>query len=117
MTASTADRIPKWLLEYACKPAAIAVVFVLVALLWTFPLQPVIAYPFVFLFFGAIIGSAWFGGFIAGALAVFSSSILIDYFYPATLLDVDCEGVSELLHRIYPLRDRNYGRELCQKTG
>ncbi len=81
MTASTADRIPKWLLEYACKPAAIAVVFVLVALLWTFPLQPVIAYPFVFLFFGAIIGSAWFGGFIAGALAVFSSSILIDYFF------------------------------------
>ena len=41
------------------KPAGISGFFVLVALLWTFPLQHVISYPFVFLFFGAIIGSAW----------------------------------------------------------
>ena len=34
------------------KPAAIAGFFVLVALLWTFPLQQVISYPFVFLFLG-----------------------------------------------------------------
>jgi len=81
MTSSTADRIPDRLAEYALKPAAIAVVFVLVALLWTFPLQHVIAYPFVFLFFGAIIGSAWFGGMTAGVLAVLLSSTLIDYFF------------------------------------
>ena len=81
MTASTADRISEWLFENAFKPTAIAVVFVLVALLWTFPLQNAIAYPFVFLFFGAIIGSAWFGGMTAGVLAVFLSSILIDYFF------------------------------------
>ena len=37
-------------MEHVLKPFAIAVVFVLVALLWTFLLQHVIAYPFVFLF-------------------------------------------------------------------
>ena len=81
MTALAASRISNWLIEYGLKPAAIAVVFVLVALLWTFPLQHIIAYPFVFLFFGAIMGSAWFGGFIAGAWAILLSSILIDYFF------------------------------------
>ena len=68
-------------MEYGLKPLAIAVSFVLVALLWTFPLQRVIAYPFVFLFFGAIMGSAWFGGFAAGFLAVVLSSVLIEYFF------------------------------------
>ena len=53
----------------------------LVALLWTFPLQHVIAYPFVFLFFGAIMGSAWFGGMISGFVAVALSSVLITYFF------------------------------------
>lgn len=66
---------------HSLKPAAIAVVFVLVALLWTFPLQHVIAYPFVFLFFGAIMGSAWFGGTVAGFLAVTFSSLLVGYFF------------------------------------
>lgn len=50
-------------------------------MLWTFPLQRFIAYPFVFLFFGAIMGSAWFGGLIAGFVAVGLSSFLIDYFF------------------------------------
>ncbi|MGB6829779.1 MAG: ATP-binding protein [Terracidiphilus sp.] len=81
MTTSTADRVQVWLLEHVIAPAAIAVAFVIVALLWTFPLQHVIAYPFVFLFFGAIIGSAWFGGMTAGVLAVLLSSIVIDYFF------------------------------------
>ena len=63
------------------RPVAIAVVFVLVALLWTFPLQHVIAYPFVFLFFGAIMGSAWFGGIVAGFVAVILSSMLVEYFF------------------------------------
>ncbi len=68
-------------MEYGLKPCAIAVCFVLVALLWTFPLQHVIAYPFVFLFFAAIMGSAWFGGVIAGFVAVALSSLLITYFF------------------------------------
>lgn len=67
--------------DYVLRPGAIAVTFVIVALLWTFPLQHVIAYPFVFLFFGAIMGSAWFGGYIAGFFAVLLSSLLIDYFF------------------------------------
>jgi len=81
MTTSTAGRIPELVVGHALKPMAIAVVFVLVALLWTFPLQHVIAYPFVFLFFGAIMGSAWFGGFIAGFIAVALSSLFITYFF------------------------------------
>jgi PAS domain S-box-containing protein len=81
MTASTAERIPEWLADHAFRPVAIAVVFVLVALLWTFPLQHVITYPFVFLFFGAIMGSAWFGGMAAGFVAVALSSLLVGYFF------------------------------------
>jgi PAS domain S-box-containing protein len=68
-------------MDYGMKPAAIAGCFVLVALLWTFPLQHVIAYPFVFLFFGAIMGSAWFGGIVAGFVAVVLSSLLVTYFF------------------------------------
>ena len=45
------------------------------------PLQRVIAYPFVFLFFGAVMGSAWFGGIIAGFVAVALSSAVVTYFF------------------------------------
>lgn len=72
-----------WIVEFGIKPFAIATVFVLVALLWTFPLQRVIAYPFVFLFLGAIIGSAWFGGFIAGLMAIgLSYGTVVFFFIP-----------------------------------
>ena len=75
-------------LQYGAKPCAIAVVFVLVALLWTFPLQHWIDYPFVFLFFGAIMGSAWFGGRIAGLIAVVLSSFLVTYFFIPPLYSI-----------------------------
>jgi PAS domain S-box-containing protein len=75
-------------MEYGIKPCAIAGFFVLVALLWTFPLQHVIAYPFVFLFFGAIMGSAWFGGAVAGFVAVVVSSFLITYFFIPPLFSI-----------------------------
>lgn len=88
MIVSTVDRLSNWLFEYGLKPAAIAVVFVIVALLWTFPLQHIIAYPFVFLFFGAIMGSAWFGGFIAGAWAIVLSSILVAFFFMPPLYSI-----------------------------
>ncbi|MGB6744063.1 MAG: ATP-binding protein [Terracidiphilus sp.] len=81
MTAMELDRLSTQVMEYCLKPCAMAVSFVLVALLWTFPLQHVIAYPFVFLFFGAIMGSAWFGGAIAGFAAVALSTLLITYFF------------------------------------
>ncbi len=88
MTASVANRLSDWILKYGLKPLAIAGFFVLVALLWTFPLQHVIAYPFVFLFFGAIMGSAWFGGFIAGAWAIVLSSALIAFFFISPLYSI-----------------------------
>jgi PAS domain S-box-containing protein len=81
MTTSTANRMSERLIKHGLKPFAIAVAFVLVALLWTFPLQHVIAYPFVFLFFGAIMGSAWFGGIFAGFIAVILSSLLVGFFF------------------------------------
>ena len=74
-------RFPRLAMEYGIKPLAISGCFVLCALLWTFPLQHLIAYPFVFLFFGAIMGSAWFGGAVAGFLAVVESSLVINYFF------------------------------------
>ncbi|HWT66633.1 MAG TPA: DUF4118 domain-containing protein, partial [Terracidiphilus sp.] len=81
MTATSASRNRDWLGHNVFRPLAISAAFVLVALLWTFPLQYVISYPFVFLFFGAVIGSAWFGGMVAGTMAVVFSSLLIDYFF------------------------------------
>ncbi len=75
-------------MEYGIKPISIASCFVLVALLWTFPLQRVIAYPFVFLFFGAVMGSAWFGGVVAGFVAVVQSSMVITYFFIPPLFSI-----------------------------
>jgi len=74
--------------ECGLKPFAIAVVFVLVALLWTFTLQHWIDYPFVFLFFGAVMGSAWFGGLIAGFIAVVMSSFLVTFFFIPPLYSI-----------------------------
>lgn len=81
MTAAELKRVPQGIYDYLMKPSAIASCFVIVALLWTFPLQHVIAYPFVFLFFGAIMGSAWFGGFMAGFMAVIMSGLLVAFFF------------------------------------
>ena len=76
-----AEHFSRWTLVHILKPFAIAACFVVVALLWSFPLQRVIAYPFVFLFFGAILGSAWFGGMIAGFAAIVLSSIMAAFFF------------------------------------
>jgi len=81
MIGAEANRLARWIWDYGTKPAAISGFFVLVALLWTFLLQHVISYPFVFLFFGAIMCSAWFGGFIAGVLATGMSYVLIVFFF------------------------------------
>jgi len=81
MPATDEIRLSNWPMDYAVRPCAIASFFVFVAFLWTMPLQHVIAYPFVFLFFGAIMGSAWFGGMIAGFVAVALSSLFVTYFF------------------------------------
>ncbi len=88
MIAREPMRVSQWIWEYAMKPTGISGCFVLVALLWTIPLQHVISYPFVFLFFGAVIGSAWFGGFIAGMLATGMSYVLIAFFFIPPLYSV-----------------------------
>lgn len=63
------------------KPFAIAAVFVYTTALYTLVLQAVLPYPFLFLFLGAVMGSAWFGGAIAGAISVALSTVVIDFFF------------------------------------
>ncbi len=63
------------------KPFAIAAVFVYTTALYTMVLQAVLPYPFLFLFLGAVMGSAWFGGAIAGAISVALSTVVIDFFF------------------------------------
>jgi PAS domain S-box-containing protein len=63
------------------RPVGIAGSFVLVAFLWTLLLQHLVAYPFLFLFLGAVMGSAWFGGRLAGAISVILSTAIIDFFF------------------------------------
>jgi PAS domain S-box-containing protein len=81
-------RFSGWAMTYGIRPCGIAVCFVLVALLWTFPLQRVVAYPFLFLFFGAIMGSAWFGGAISGFVAVILSSLVVNFFFIPPLYSI-----------------------------
>ena len=81
MNTDSADRISRGIMNFGLRPSAIAGFFVLVAFLWTLFLQHTFAYPFLFLFFGAVIGSAWFGGTIAGLISVVVSTLAIDYFF------------------------------------
>jgi K+-sensing histidine kinase KdpD len=59
----------------------IALFFVVAAFVPTLLLQRLFPYPFLFLFFGAVMASAWFGGKAAGLLAVVLSTVLVDYFF------------------------------------
>ena len=59
----------------------LTLVFVTLAFLATFYLQHLFPYPFLFLFFGAVMASAWFGGMAAGLLAVVLSTALVEYFF------------------------------------
>ncbi len=104
MTGTEAKQLSRWTMEYGLKPCAIASCFVVVALLWTFPLQHIIAYPFVFLFFAAIMGSAWFGGFIAGFAAVVMSSLLIDYFFVPLLFSISVAKDSQSFFAAFIVR-------------
>ena len=59
----------------------IALLFVVVAFVPTLLLQRLFPYPFLFLFFGAVMASAWFGGTAAGLFAVMLSTVLVEYFF------------------------------------
>jgi K+-sensing histidine kinase KdpD len=59
----------------------ISLLFVAAAFICTLLLQQFFSYPFLFLFFAAVMASAWFGGTAAGFLAVLVSTLLADYFF------------------------------------
>jgi len=58
-----------------------ALSFVAAALLASLVLQPLFPYPFVFLFFAAVMASGWFGGTLPGLLAVLVSTVTVEYFF------------------------------------
>jgi putative methionine-R-sulfoxide reductase with GAF domain len=58
-----------------------ALLFVSAALLCTLALQRLFSHPFLFLFFAAVMASAWFGGTAPGFFAVLLSTIAVDYFF------------------------------------
>src|SRR5437879_13689777 len=60
---------------------ATALSFVAAAFLSSLLLQRFFAYPFLFLFFAAVMASAWSGGIAAGLFAVFLSTLAVDYFF------------------------------------
>jgi len=69
----------------AARPAiwryGISLCFVAGALAASLPLQRFFPYPFLFLFFAAVIASAWVGGTSAGLFSVLVSTLVVDYFF------------------------------------
>jgi signal transduction histidine kinase len=59
----------------------IAAAFVSMASICTLFLQRYFPYPFLFLFFAAVMASAWFGGAGAGLFAVLVSTVVVAYFF------------------------------------
>jgi K+-sensing histidine kinase KdpD len=82
-------------MQYGVRPCATAGFFVFVAFLWTLLFQHTLAYPFLFLFFGAVMGSAWFGGIVAGFLAVVISSLLVEFFFVPPLFSMSVAQPSQ----------------------
>ena len=89
------ERVTEWTIRNVLRPTAIAGFFLLLAFLWTIPFQHSIAYPFPFLFLGAVMGSAWFGGIVSGSIAVVVSTVLIDYFLVPPLYSLSIAGLSK----------------------
>ena len=62
-------------------PYAVALFLTGAALLSTLLLRNLFPYPFLFLFFAAVMASAWIGGAGAGLFAVLLSTVAVDYFF------------------------------------
>ena len=77
------EAFPKKVPRSAALRYGAAALLVVAALVATLSVQHVFAfaYPFVFLFFGAVMASAWFGGRGAGLFAVLLSTLLVAYFF------------------------------------
>ncbi len=95
MTAESADRLSRHFVEFGVKPFAVAGFFVLLAFLWTLFLQHTFAYPFLFLFLGAVMGSAWLGGTVAGFISVIFSTLTIAYFFVPPFFSWSIEATAE----------------------
>src|SRR5713226_352898 len=67
---------PMLLQRYSIALFAVAAAFV-----FTLLLQGFFPYPFLFLFFGAVMASAWFGGTGPGLFAVLLSIVVVAYFF------------------------------------
>ncbi len=80
----------------AIRRYGIALLFVAVAFVSTLLLQRFFPYPFLFVFFAAVMASAWFGGSKPGFLAVLVSTLLVDYFFvpPFHTFAVDASDVA-----------------------
>jgi K+-sensing histidine kinase KdpD len=59
----------------------VALFSVALALVSTLLLRHVFPYPFLFLFFAAVLASAWLGGTAQGLFAVLLSTLAVDYFF------------------------------------
>jgi len=59
----------------------IAALCVIAALVSSLVLQRYFPYPFLFLFFAAVMTSAWFGGTQPGLFAVFLCTLAVDYYF------------------------------------
>jgi len=65
----------------AIRPYGTAVFLVAAALVSTLLLRGLFPYPFLYLFFPAVMASAWMGGRAAGLFAVFLSTLGVEYFF------------------------------------
>jgi K+-sensing histidine kinase KdpD len=66
---------------YAALRYAISLLCVAAALFASLLLQRLFPYPFLFLFFAAVMASAWLGGTAPGLFAVFLSTLAVDYYF------------------------------------
>jgi C4-dicarboxylate-specific signal transduction histidine kinase len=63
------------------RPYGIALLLVAAALVATLVVRGWFPYPFLFLFFAAVMASAWLGGTASGLFAVFLSTVAVAYFF------------------------------------
>jgi signal transduction histidine kinase len=84
--------LPSILLRYGTALLLVAAAFLLslgMERLFSFP------YPFLFLFFGAVMASAWIGGTGAGLFAVFISTLVVDYFFVPPFYSLQISATAE----------------------
>jgi len=80
------------LLRYGAALLLVSAAFVLslgIQRLFSFP------YPFLFLFFGAVMVSAWIGGTGPGLFALLASTVVVDYFFVPPFYSLQINAAAE----------------------